>query len=120
MDCSVLIVDDEENLLVLLDRVLSKEGYQVKTASNAYQALGLVDHETFRAAILDVKMYPIDGISLLAELKNRSPATEVIMITAYPTVDTRNDCMKHGAADYLTKPLEIQELKTVLRDLLAA
>ena len=120
MEPSVLIVDDEENLLVLLDRILSKEGYQVKTANNAYQALELVDRESFRAAILDVKMYPIDGIALLAEIKKRCPAIEVIMITAYPTVDTRNDCMKYGAANYLTKPLEIQELKTVLRHLFAA
>lgn len=120
MEQSVLIVDDEENLLVLLDRILSKEGYQVKTANNAYQALDFVDHEPFSVAILDIKMYPIDGVALLAEIKKRSPATRVIMITAYPTVDTRNDCMKYGAADYLTKPLEIQELKTVLRGLLAA
>jgi ATP-dependent Lon protease len=119
MEPSVLIVDDEENLLVLLDRILSKEGYRVKTTNNAYQALQFVDGEAFRAAILDIKMYPIDGVSLLAEIKKRSPSTEVIMITAYPTTDTRNDCMKYGAARYLTKPLEIQELKTVLRGLIA-
>lgn len=118
MEHSVLIVDDEENLLVLLDRILSKEGYQVKTANNAYQALDFVDHERFCAAILDIKMYPIDGVALLAEIKKRSPDTQVIMVTGYPTTDTRNDCMKYGAADYLTKPLEIQELKSVLRGLL--
>ena len=120
MEQSVLIVDDEENLLVLLDRILSKEGYQVKTANNAYQAHDFVDHESFRAAILDIKMYPIDGVALLAEIKKRSPDTQVIMVTGYPTADTRNDCMKYGAADYLTKPLEIQELKSVLRGLLNA
>jgi CheY-like chemotaxis protein len=120
MDRSILIVDDEENLLLLLDRILSREGYQVKTANSAIQALDFVDRGSFDAAILDIKMYPIDGIALLAEIKKRSPDTEVIMITAYPTADSRNDCMKQGAATYLTKPLEIQELKTVLRDLLAA
>lgn len=119
MEPSVLIVDDEDNLLVLLDRILSKEGYRVKTANNAYEALEFVDHETFGAAILDIKMYPIDGVSLLAEIKKRSPSTAVIMVTAYPTIDTRNDCMKYGAAKYLTKPLEIQELKTAVRGLIA-
>lgn len=119
MDPSVLIVDDEENLLLLLDRIFSKEGYQVKTANNAYQALEFVDNQNFRVAILDVKMFPIDGVALLAEIKKRSPDIQVIMITAYPTVDTRSDCMKYGAADYLTKPLEIQELKAVVRNLLA-
>jgi DNA-binding NtrC family response regulator len=120
MESSVLIVDDEENLLVLLHRILSKEGYQVKTANNAIQALEYVDQEPFRVAILDIKMYPIDGVALLAEIKKRSPNIRVIMITAYPTVDTRSDCMKIGASNYLTKPLDIQELKNVVRGLAVA
>jgi DNA-binding NtrC family response regulator len=120
MERSVLIVDDEENLLILLDRILSKEGYQVKTANSANQALEYVDRECFRVAILDIKMYPIDGVALLAEIKKRSPEVQVIMITAYPTIDTRSDCMKYGAANYLTKPLDIQELKSVVQGLAAA
>jgi DNA-binding NtrC family response regulator len=120
MERSVLIVDDEENLLILLDRILSKEGYQVKTANNANQALEYVEREPFSVAILDIKMYPIDGVALLAEIKKRSPDIQVIMITAYPTVDTRSDCMKYGAANYLTKPLDIQELKSVVQGLAVA
>ncbi|HYT57195.1 MAG TPA: response regulator, partial [Verrucomicrobiae bacterium] len=79
MKTSVLIVDDEENLLVLLDRILTKDGFQVKTATNAYQALNLLEQENFNVAILDIKMFPIDGIALLAELKKRSPLTRAIM-----------------------------------------
>jgi DNA-binding NtrC family response regulator len=120
MERSVLIIDDEENLLILLDRILSKEGYQVKTANNANQALDYVDRESFSVAIMDIKMYPIDGVALLAEIKKRSPDIQVIMITAYPTVDSRSDCMKYGAANYLTKPLDIQELKSVVQGLAAA
>jgi DNA-binding NtrC family response regulator len=120
MDISVLVVDDEENWLVLLDRILSKEGYKVKTATNAYDALNLVEHEDIRIAILDIKMYPPDGVALLAEIKKRSPSTQVIMMTAHPTAETRNCSVKYGAMDYLTKPLEIPELKTVLRRLIAA
>jgi DNA-binding NtrC family response regulator len=120
MERSVLIVDDEDNLLILLDRILSKEGYQVKTANNANQALEYVEREPFSVAILDIKMYPIDGVALLAEIKKRSPEIQVIMITAYPTVDTRCDCMKYGAANYLTKPLDIQELKSVVQGLAVA
>jgi len=120
MGTSVLIVDDEENLLVLLDRILTKEGFDVKTATNAYQALDILDKGTFRLAIVDIKMFPISGVTLLAEIKKRSPATEVVMITAYPTGDSRAECMKNGAATYLTKPLDIQELKTVVQDLTAA
>jgi DNA-binding NtrC family response regulator len=119
MQTSVLIVDDEENLLVLLDRILSKEGFDVKTASNAYHALELVDQARFKLAILDIKIFPIDGVALLAEIKKRSPATQVVMITAYPTVETCNECLKIGAANYLTKPLDILELKTVVQTLAA-
>ena len=70
MDSSVLVVDDEENLLELLDWTLSKEGYQVKTTNNAYEALDLVDREDIGVAILDIKMYPIDGMTLLRRSKS--------------------------------------------------
>ena len=120
MDRSVLIVDDEENLLLLLDRILSKDGYEVQTAPNSYRALDLLQNGRFQLAILDIKMFPIDGVALLSEIKNRSPSTQVIMITAYPTVDTRKECFRRGATSYLTKPLDIQQLKGVIRTALAA
>jgi two-component system NtrC family response regulator len=120
MERSVLVVDDEENLLVLLERILSKEGFLVRTASNAYQALDLVDKNSFDLAILDIKMFPVDGVALLSEIKKRSPSVHVVMITAYPTVDTRNECLKIGASTYLTKPLDIQELKSVVQNLAGA
>ncbi len=117
-ELSVLVVDDEENLLLLLDRILSKEGYKVNTAFNSYQALDLIEKCGFRLAILDIKMFPLDGVALLQEIKNRSPSTQVIMITAYPTVDTRNECFRRGATSYLTKPLDIQQFKSVVRTVL--
>ena len=72
----------------------------------------------FLLDILDIKMFPLDGLFILSEIKSRSPSTEVIMITAYPTIDTRNECMKKGASTYLTKPVDIQELKTTVDGLL--
>ena len=120
MDRSVLVVDDEENLLVLLERILSKEGFTVRTASNAYQALDFLSKESFDLAILDIKMFPVDGVALLSEIKKRSPSTQVVMITAYPTIDTRNECLKIRASTYLTKPLDIQELKSVVQNLAGA
>ena len=115
---SILIVDDEENLLLLLERILTRQGYQVATAQNSYVARTLLDSRRFQLAILDIKMFPLDGVLLLGEIKSRSPSTEVIMITAYPTADTRNECMKKGASTYLTKPVDIQELKTTVNGLL--
>ena len=120
MNRSILIVDDEENFLLLLDRILSREGYQVKTAKDATQAIEYLDQGSFSVAILDMKMYPVDGVTLLAEIKKRSPTTQAVMVTAYPTADMRDECIKYGAAGYLTKPVEITELKDVIRHLMAA
>ena len=119
MNSSVLVVDDEENLLVLLDRVLSKEGYQVKTALDAYEALECFDQTDIAFALLDIRMYPIDGIALLVEIKKRSPSTHVIMISSFLTTENESRCIQYGAIDYLPKPLEIQKLKIALRGLLA-
>ena len=115
---TLLVVDDEENLLLLLDRVLSKDGFQIKTAANAYEALELVEHEQFSLAIIDIRMCPIDGVTLLEEIRKRSPETRVIMTTGYPSVDSREKCLELGASHYLIKPIEIPELKNVLRHLL--
>ena len=114
---SILIVDDEENLLVLLNRILSKEGYTVSVAHGSNQALDLINKNDFRAAILDIKMFPLDGVALLSEIKRRAPSTRVVMITAYPAGDTRDVSFRKGATAYLTKPLDIQKLKGVMREL---
>src|SRR5437879_1714602 len=114
MDLSVLVVDDEENLLVLLDWILSKEGYQVKTTNNAYEALDFVEQEDIGVAILDINS--IDGVDLLAEIKKRSPSTQVIIISDFPATGTKK-CMKYDTMNYLTKPLDIPKLKNVIRHL---
>jgi DNA-binding NtrC family response regulator len=119
MDSSVLIVDDEDNWLVLLGAILSKEGYRVKTANSAYRALEFFDRSDIPVAILDIKMYPMDGVALLTEIKKRSPSTHVIMMSGFLTTEIQNRCMKYGATNYLMKPLEIQALKTTLRALLS-
>ena|SRR5438552_18840449 len=117
MNSSVLIVDDEENLLVLLDRLFEKKGFQVKTTNNGDQALKLIDQDVFDLAVLDLKMFPVDGVMLLRELKKRSPSTSVIMIAAYPTSDARTECMKNGAAAFLAKPLDLHYLQDLAQRL---
>jgi len=107
MKSLVLVVDDEENLLLLLYEILSKEGYHVKTTTNAYEALDFVDHRNVRVAIMDIRMYPVDGLALLAEVKKRFPSTQVIMMTGFLTPETKKRCMKYGATDYFGKPLDL-------------
>jgi DNA-binding NtrC family response regulator len=118
-NAAILIVDDEENLLLLLERILSKQGYQVVTAQNSHDALALTKKRVFRLAILDIKMFPLDGVGLLHEIKSRCPSTEVIMITAYPTADSRTECLNMGASTYLTKPVDLQELTSAVKSLMA-
>lgn len=120
MQPSLLFVDDDPNFLVLMERTLSKEGYRITTALDSLQALAYVDCTDFSLAVLDINMAPVDGIEVLARIKKRSPSTHVVMVTGYPTAENRAECIKLGADGFLTKPLSLSELKTALRDLLAA
>jgi DNA-binding NtrC family response regulator len=110
MPISILAVDDEQNLLELLITVLGKRGFKVKTAVNGIEALRLLDQETFQLALLDLKMGPVNGVQLLKEIKDRRPIIKVIMMTAYPTSETRTQASANGASAYLTKPVDIQKL----------
>ena len=115
---SILVVDDEQNFVFLLDRVLTKRGYKVQTASNGEEALRLFEQEPFDLALIDIRMGPVDGLSLLGELKQRLPEIKAIMMTAYPTLDTRNRSFQKGAAAYFTKPVDLQKLVDTVHGLL--
>jgi len=117
MPISILAVDDEQNLLELLITVLGKRGFTVKTAINGIEALKLLDQESFQLALLDLKMGPVNGVQLLKEIKDRRPIIKVIMMTAYPTSETRTQASANGASAYLTKPVDIQKLVDTINSL---
>jgi DNA-binding NtrC family response regulator len=117
MPVSILAVDDEQNLLELLITVLGKRGFKVKTALNGIEALRLLDQESFQLALLDLKMGPVNGVQLLKEIKDRRPVIKVIMMTAYPTNETRTQASANGASAYLTKPVDIQKLVDTINSL---
>jgi two-component system, NtrC family, response regulator len=117
MPISILAVDDEQNLLELLLTVLRKRGFKVKTALNGMEALKLLDQESFQLALLDLKMGPVNGVELLREIKDRRPVIKVIMMTAYPTTETRIKASENGASAYLTKPVDIQKLVDTINSL---
>ena len=98
MPVSILAVDDEQNLLELLITVLGKRGFKVKTALNGIEALRLLDQESFQLALLDLKMGPVNGVQLLKEIKDRRPIMKVIMMTAYPTSETRTQASAKGGS----------------------
>jgi DNA-binding response OmpR family regulator len=116
MAATILVVDDEHHLLELLIRILGKRGFEVTTAPSGPEGLSLLEQRSFDLALLDIRMEPMNGIHLLEELKARQPGIKVVMMTAYPTNETRSRALEKGAADYLTKPIDLQELvKTIDR-----
>jgi len=107
---TVLIVDDEKNYLLVLEALLSKEGFQVLTAGSGPEALAVLREAETDLVLTDMKMPGMDGIELLKAIKKTDPDLPVIVMTAYGTVDRAVEAMKRGAYDYLTKPFENKEL----------
>lgn len=109
----ILVVDDERSMRELLELVLKRSGYSVHTAENGTRALELVRQNVYDLMISDVKMPDINGIDLLQMVKEISPETQVIMITAFATVDTARRAWKFGAEDLLIKDagFDVEELK---------
>jgi two-component system response regulator AtoC len=110
----VLIVDDEYQLLEAFKKKLSKEGMEVFTASNGQEAIAILKQETLDIGLFDIKLPDTDGVELLEKLREIQPTAEVIMLTGYASVDTAIRSMKLGAYDYLTKPVKLSELHTVI------
>jgi len=107
----ILVVDDEEPQRNTLAGFLKKQGYAVETADSGRAALELADQRHFELALLDLKMPEMDGIELLEKLKEQNPEIQIIMMTAYGTVETAVEAMKKGAYHYIGKPINLDELK---------
>ncbi len=106
----VLTVDDEEVVCESIRRVLTGEGYDVKTATVAREGLELVKNESFDLILLDIKMPEIDGIEFLKRASAIAPDTEFVIITGYASIDTAVEAIKLGAFDYLEKPVSPPQL----------
>ncbi|MDY6879070.1 MAG: response regulator [Desulfatiglans sp.] len=107
----VLVVDDDPVTLVLLDKKVRRAGYEVKTAKNGVEAIDCLSKQHYDVVVTDLMMPGgVDGIGVLEAVKEKSSQTEVILITAYASVDTAIKAMKKGASDYLQKPINFDEL----------
>jgi len=116
---SVLIVDDEPTLGKVLASLLAQAGIQSKTAGSAREALGVFAAIGPDAVITDLRMPDMDGMELLRELKRMAPSTPVIMLTAHGSVPLAVEAMKAGAADFLSKPFDREEVLYTVRKALA-
>jgi two-component system response regulator HydG len=128
----VLVVDDKDTMVMLLSRILSPE-FDVTTAADGTRALGLIASQPFDVVVSDIRMPGADGMAVLRETRRVQPDAEVILMTAFATVQAAVEAMKQGAYDYLQKPFEPDEalllarraaerkqLRTKARDLEAA
>ncbi len=110
MQIKVLLVDDEKDFVETLAQRLEVRDFDVKTALDGDEALGLIRESEFDVVVLDVLMPGKDGIQTLREIKDLKPLVNVIMLTGNATVDTAIEGMKLGAYDYLMKPTETESL----------
>lgn len=115
MKHSILLVDDEAGIRKVLGISLSDRGYQVYTAGDAQQALDAFEKNSPTMVLTDIKMPGMDGIDLLKALKQRSPDTEVIMLTGHGDLGLAIKSLKHEANDFITKPIDEEILDVALK-----
>ncbi|MCL4539677.1 MAG: sigma-54 dependent transcriptional regulator [Bacteroidetes bacterium] len=111
MKANVLLVDDEQNILRTMKICLESIGLEVTAISKPDEALGIAAQTQFDIGFFDLKMHPIDGLQLLAEVKKFSPDIVAVIVTAHGSVDSAVQAIKQGAYDYLQKPFDFQELQ---------
>jgi DNA-binding NtrC family response regulator len=110
----ILIVDDEPIARDNLNHILTKEGYITLAAENGQRALDILRQEEVDLVITDLRMKGLDGMAVLAGTKKLWPATEVVVITGYASVDTAVEAMRQGAYHYIAKPFQIDELRLIV------
>lgn len=111
---SILIVDDEEMMRNLLNRILSREGYKISSAKDGVAALEMLEAEKINIIISDMKMPRMNGFELLKNVKREYPDIGVIIMTAYGDTYTVKDALLLGADEYITKPFKSYEIILVV------
>lgn len=106
----ILLVDDEPSILSVLSVLLKAEGHEVLPIDNGAKALELIKASAFDLMISDIRMRPVDGMTLLKAARKQQPSMSVLMVTGYGSVETAVEALKVGAFDYVTKPFKVDEL----------
>ena len=111
----VLVIDDEESVVRALSEFLATRGYDVQTAINSRQALGLLHEHKFTVVISDLRLPDMNGVELLEQVVESDPETVFIIMTGYASVQSAVDAMKKGAYDYVVKPFSLYELENTVK-----
>ncbi|OGP73225.1 MAG: hypothetical protein A2V86_13390 [Deltaproteobacteria bacterium RBG_16_49_23] len=119
MENRILVVDDEKEIRNFLFKALTQiGGFQVELAEHGVEALKIIEKEKFDLVLTDLKMPMMDGLKLVTEISKTKPEILTVLMTGHGTIDSALEAMKRGASDYLTKPLNIDELIVRLRKVL--
>jgi DNA-binding response OmpR family regulator len=108
---TILVVDDERSVRMMLEAALRVQGYKIELASNGTIARELIAAEEFDLVLLDLQLGDTDGIEILREVKRLWPVTEVILLTAHGSINSAISALRHGAFDYLLKPAQVQDIR---------
>jgi len=113
-EAKILIIEDEKPLRELLVMELARSGYKIESADNGEEGIEKYRQEVFNVVLLDMRMPGMDGVEVLRQMRAESTIPEVIVFTGHGTIETAVECIKHGAYDYLTKPVKLDELEMVI------
>ena len=114
MTPKILVIDDEESMCHFMEIMLTKQGYQVDTAVSGKKAVSMARDRSYDLIIADLNMPEMSGIDVLREVRTFRADQELIVMTAYASVDTAIEAMKQGAVDYVTKPFKVDEIKLTI------
>ncbi len=115
MKLRILVIDDDEDICLYLKEFLTREGYRVTTVTQPREALPEIKDGRHQIVLLDVRMPEINGVELLRQLRAIDSDVCVIVMTAYPSVESAVDTMKADAFDYLRKPFDLEQLRSVIQ-----
>jgi two-component system response regulator HydG len=111
---TVLVVDDDPAHRTMLRTLLAGWGYRIKEADDGAGAIAMVHEQAFDLILMDIRMIKVSGLEALVEIKAFNPAIPIIIMTAYSSVESAVEALKNGAYDYLTKPLDFDELRLIM------
>ena len=116
IELSILVVDDDENIRLVLQKSLEKEGYHVSTAKSAEEALNTLQRSFFHVVITDIMMSEMTGVELLLKIKELNYLMQIFIMTSHSTLPNVIKCMQGGAYDFFEKPLKIDEILVSLSE----
>jgi DNA-binding NtrC family response regulator len=115
MKTRILVVDNDAEMVAVLRRHLETQGWSVKAVTDGAEACAAIEKEEFAAILTDLVMEGIDGLAVLRKAQETQPTARVILMTAFGSIESAIEAMRHGAYDYITKPFKMPELTLVIR-----